>query len=77
LAGRGLDLVSEGTIYPVLSRLQKSSLVEGYLVESSEGPARKYYRATDLGKERLELWASDWRLLAAGVERVLGGGEGA
>jgi PadR family transcriptional regulator PadR len=59
LAGRGLDLVSEGTIYPVLSRLQK------------------YYRATDLGKERLELWASDWRLLAAGVERVLGGGEGA
>jgi PadR family transcriptional regulator, regulatory protein PadR len=54
LASKGLDLVSEGTIYPVLSRLQKNGLVEGYLVESSGGPARKYYRLTPQGPSR---WA--------------------
>ncbi len=73
LASRGLDLVSEGTIYPVLSRLQKSGLVEGYLVESSGGPARKYYRLTKPGAEALGSWQEEWRQLAAGVESVLKG----
>lgn len=76
LAGRGLDLVSEGTIYPVLSRLQKGGLVEGYLVESSGGPARKYYRLTPSGAQTLETWTRGWRELAAGVENVLRGAEG-
>jgi len=76
LAGRGLDLVSEGTIYPVLSRLQKGGLVEGYLVESSGGPARKYYRLTPAGAQTLETWTRGWRELAAGVENVLRGAEG-
>jgi PadR family transcriptional regulator PadR len=74
LAERGLDLVSEGTIYPVLSRLQKGRLVEGYLVESSGGPARKYYRLTALGGETLATWVAEWRRLVSGVERVVGGG---
>jgi PadR family transcriptional regulator PadR len=77
LASRGLDLVSEGTIYPVLSRLQKGGLVEGYLVESSGGPARKYYRATKSGASALAEWKDAWRQLAAGVENVLRGVEGA
>jgi PadR family transcriptional regulator PadR len=77
LASKGLDLVSEGTIYPVLSRLQKGGLVEGYLVESSGGPARKYYRLTERGVEALDSWQENWFRLAAGVERVLRGAEGA
>ena len=77
LAARGLDLVSEGTIYPVLSRLQKGGLVEGYLVESSGGPARKYYRLTGSGGQALESWQRGWRQLAAGVENVLKGVDGA
>ena len=40
LRNRGLDLASEGSIYPLLSRLQKQGIIEGYLVQSSEGPAR-------------------------------------
>lgn len=73
LADRGLDLVSEGTIYPVLSRLQKSGFVEGYLVASPEGPARKYYRLAPAGELALGQWTDDWRRLAAGVEKVLKG----
>ncbi|HJS71571.1 MAG TPA: PadR family transcriptional regulator, partial [Acidimicrobiia bacterium] len=42
LRDRGLDLASEGSIYPLLSRLQKQGLIEGYLVQSTSGPARKY-----------------------------------
>ncbi|HEY5685890.1 MAG TPA: PadR family transcriptional regulator [Acidimicrobiia bacterium] len=76
LADRGLDLVSEGTIYPVLSRLQKGGLVEGYLVESPEGPARKYYRIAPDGRATLEKWSKDWQRLVAGVEKVLGEGAG-
>jgi PadR family transcriptional regulator, regulatory protein PadR len=44
LAQQGLDLVSEGSIYPLLSRLQRHGYIEGYLVASRDGPKRKYYR---------------------------------
>lgn len=73
LTDRGLDLVSEGAIYPVLSRLQRNGLVEGYLVASPEGPARKYYRIEKQGAVALEEWSRAWRDLAKGVENVLGG----
>ena len=43
--------VSEGTIYPILRRLSKEGYFETYIVESNEGPARKYYRITALGIE--------------------------
>jgi PadR family transcriptional regulator, regulatory protein PadR len=54
LAVPGLG-ITEGTIYPLLSRLRVQGLVETRLVESSEGPARKYYRLTRTGKNALEL----------------------
>ena len=69
-------MVSEGTIYPLLGRLQKQNLIEGYFVESSGGPPRKYYRIAETGTERLRTWHVEWQELAAGVERVLNGGYG-
>lgn len=42
--------VAEGSIYPLLSRLKKQGLVTTRLEESSEGPARKYYLATAVGR---------------------------
>ncbi len=42
--------VAEGSIYPLLARLKKQGLVTTRLEESSEGPARKYYRATAEGR---------------------------
>lgn len=71
LQARGLSLVSEGSIYPLLSRLEKNGLVEGYLVQSSEGPARKYYRVTGEGESALAEWTEEWKIFRNGVEDVL------
>jgi PadR family transcriptional regulator, regulatory protein PadR len=74
LRDRGLDLTSEGSIYPLLSRLQKQGLIEGYLVQSPAGPARKYYRMRDEGREVLSLWQDEWREFRTSVDAVLSGG---
>lgn len=71
---RGLSLASEGSIYPLLSRLQRQNLIEGYLVASTEGPRRKYYRILPDGEERLVTWKAEWQELSDGVMRVLDGG---
>lgn len=74
LRERGLDLASEGSIYPLLSRLQKQGVIEGYLVQSSEGPARKYYRMSDRGRQMLRQWREDWTQFRDSVDGVLNGG---
>ena len=75
LRARGLNLASEGSIYPLLSRLQKQGMIESYLVQSSEGPARKYYRMSEDGREILGRWRSEWREFSTAVDAVLSGGE--
>ena len=48
---RGAELVvMEGTIYPLLSRLQKDGLLAHEWQESEQGPPRKYYKLTDFGR---------------------------
>ena len=73
LRDRGLHLASEGSIYPLLSRLQKQGMIESYLVQSSEGPARKYYPDVQAGPGRSRTMASrlDWlqRLGRCGPQR--------
>ncbi|RYF29044.1 MAG: PadR family transcriptional regulator [Chloroflexi bacterium] len=49
LSGAELVVV-EGTIYPLLSRLQKDGLLAHEWQESEQGPPRKYYKITDFGK---------------------------
>ena len=46
--------MGEGTIYPLMRRMQTDGQVETYLVESPSGPSRKYYRLTDAGRRALE-----------------------
>ncbi len=74
LRERGLDLASEGSIYPLLSRLQKQGMIEGYLVQSPAGPARKYYRMSEAGRDALSIWRSDWGEFVGAVDTVLSGG---
>ena len=73
LEDRGLALVGEGSIYPLLSRLQKTGLVETFHKESTGGPPRKYYRIAEAGMQRLGEWRAEWRSLSHAVDRVLGG----
>jgi len=73
LAQQGLDLVSEGSIYPLLSRLQQHGYIEGYLVPSTDGPKRKYYRLLPAGAKQLEQWQAEWETFAQAVEQILKG----
>jgi PadR family transcriptional regulator, regulatory protein PadR len=73
LAQQGLDLVSEGSIYPLLSRLQQHGSIEGYLVPSAEGPKRKYYRLLPEGAKQLAQWQTEWEIFAQAVDHILKG----
>jgi PadR family transcriptional regulator PadR len=42
--------VAEGTIYPLLARLQQDGLLQSEWSESDKGPPRKYYAITDYGR---------------------------
>lgn len=43
--------IAGGTLYPILRKLKEDDYVTTYLVESESGPARKYYRLTDRGRQ--------------------------
>ncbi len=57
--------VTEGTLYPLLSRLHVQGLVDTRLKESQNGPARKYYTLTREGKKVAELMNKHLELLLA------------
>jgi PadR family transcriptional regulator PadR len=62
--------ISEGTVYPILSRLRNDGFVETYLEESPDGPARKYYRLTSQGREELRRMYQHWHRLLTAVEQI-------
>ncbi len=64
--------IAEGTIYPLLRRLNRDGYFETYLKESTEGPPRKYYRLTGKGLEQRDVLLKDWRTFTNGVNRILG-----
>jgi PadR family transcriptional regulator, regulatory protein PadR len=53
-------VTSEGTIYPLLSRLRRDGLVESTWQESPSGPPRRYYRLTEAGRAALEGFKREW-----------------
>ena len=62
--------VTEGTLYPLLSRLRLQGLVGARLQESAEGPARKYYSLTENGREILRLMMVQMDRLMKGVQEL-------
>jgi PadR family transcriptional regulator, regulatory protein PadR len=64
--------MGEGTIYPLMRRMQSDGLVETYLVESSAGPSRKYYRLTSAGQTSFAAQKDAWRSFAGAVQTILG-----
>jgi PadR family transcriptional regulator PadR len=78
----GYDLVSalerweplattEGTVYPLLRRLQREGKVEASWRESAAGPPRKYYQLTAQGRDLLERMMADWTDLNEAVRETL------
>ena len=68
------DLVmTEGTIYPLLARLEREGLLDAEWVEG-EGPRpRKYYRLTATGRARMRKMSHEFRLVAGGIEQMIAG----
>lgn len=65
--------VNENTVYPILRRLTKQGLFDTYTEETSIGAPRKYYKMTNLGKNKLETYEIEWRSFLSGVFNILGG----
>jgi PadR family transcriptional regulator, regulatory protein PadR len=63
-------MVVEGTLYPLLTRLRKSGLVDYKWVESVSGPPRKYYTLTDQGRLFLTNLQSTWNELVDSTNQI-------
>ncbi|CQR70802.1 Transcriptional regulator PadR-like family protein [Sporomusa ovata DSM 2662] len=63
--------IAEGTIYPLLRRMTQEAYFETYLIESSEGPPRKYYRLTATGRMYMQEIIKEWREFCNGVDRII------
>lgn len=66
-------VTSEGTIYPLLSRLRRDGLVESDWRESSAGPPRRYYRLTAAGRSALEGFVREWTRFRGAVDSFVEG----
>lgn len=64
--------MGEGTIYPLMRRMQDDGLVSTYLVEAPSSPPRKYYRMTEQGKKTLASQRVEWKAFMGAVEKMLG-----
>ena len=68
----GLEL-SEGSIYPLLNRLQKEGKIRGRWVEDPEAAhPRKYYGLTDDGRALLADMLAEWAQFEAAMRQILG-----
>ncbi len=63
-------MVVEGTLYPLLTRLKNSGLLDYKWVESASGPPRKYYVLTELGQEFLKGLQETWNDLSDSVQTI-------
>ena len=63
--------VNEGTLYPLLLRLERKGLLRAEYRASPSGPSRKYYSLTGEGTQYLTEFEQAWRLTASAVEAIL------
>lgn len=65
--------ITEGTIYPLMKRLKDGGLIDSYIVESNEGPPRKYYKLTEAGREELARLTEEWFEFTQSIDKLLKG----
>jgi PadR family transcriptional regulator PadR len=76
LKANGFSAVSEGTIYPLLLRLEKNGLVVATYRDSPLGPKRKYYSLTEKGRHALDEFYRNWCELQNCVNKLFSGYDG-
>jgi PadR family transcriptional regulator, regulatory protein PadR len=65
---------TEGTIYPLLSRLRRAGWLDSKWRESPVGPPRRYYSLTDSGRSALRHFRAEWVSFRQTVDRLVGTG---
>lgn len=68
--------ITEGTVYPLMKRLKDNGVIDSYIVESQEGPPRKYYRITDAGRAEKDKLSEEWFEFVDSVNALLKGDNG-
>ena len=76
LRDSGFADLTEGTLYPLLLRLERKGLIAAEYRAGSGGPSRKYYRLTADGAQYLTEFAAAWQSASAAVDRILHDEEG-
>lgn len=61
---------TDGMLYPVLHRLERSGLVESRWEKSESGRRRKYYRVTAAGREQLAEERRQWRTVDRALQKI-------
>ena len=69
LSESGSISLKEGTIYPILARLDRDALVRSEWTESDQGPPRKYYALTSSGRHLFDELSQEFDLLISLVQR--------
>ena len=69
----GTFRLKEGTLYPVLHKLENSGYVRSYMNKSDAGKERKYYCLTDKGRKQLLAEKKQWHVFSSSVNKVIGG----
>jgi PadR family transcriptional regulator, regulatory protein PadR len=64
-------LTTEGTLYPLLSRLRRDGLVKTEWRESADGPPRRYYELTGDGRRALTAFKNEWTSFRGAVDTIL------
>lgn len=67
--------ISESTLYPILRRLENSSCLTIYSLEHN-GRLRKYYKITDLGRDRIREFLEGWENVMKIYDFINGGADG-
>ena len=65
-------VVTEGTVYPLISRLKKEGLLKTSFVESPHGPVRKNYTLSPAGVKRCREINEMWKELSSAVHKIIG-----
>jgi len=72
----GFGRITEGTVYPLLLRLEKNALITAVYRQSEMGPPRKYYRLTAAGQQEIQTFSKSYREMSHAVSRLLQRSEG-
>jgi len=71
LSEYGFADIPKGTIYPLLTSMEKKGLILGKIEPSKEGPQRKYYYITDTGKQARKVFLAKWNILSLSVNDLI------